>query len=240
MQFLVQAAQPAAQFLAHVGVERAKRFVQQQHPRLDGQRPRQRHPLALAARQLVRIARRGVAQLHQFEQPLHALGDLGRRRTQLARPGLQAKGDVLEHRHVPEQRVVLEHEADPALAHVAAGGVLAVELDAPGVGLFEAGDDAQQRGLAAAGRAQQRHQLAGGDVQADVVERLEGAKALADLVDDDAHAVCPCGRGALSGIGASWACPARHSTTVLMPSVTSASSASSEAQAKAATKLYSL
>ena len=29
-----------------------------------------------------------------------------------ARLHAQAEGDVLEHRHVPEQRVVLEHEAD--------------------------------------------------------------------------------------------------------------------------------
>jgi hypothetical protein len=36
----------------------------------------------------------------------------------LARLDAQAEGDVLEHRHVAEQRVVLEHEADVALAHV--------------------------------------------------------------------------------------------------------------------------
>jgi hypothetical protein len=50
---------------------------------------------------------------------VHALADLlfaGR----MAR-GLhaQAEGDVFEHRHVPEQRVVLEHEADPAVLRAA-------------------------------------------------------------------------------------------------------------------------
>ena len=41
-----------------------------------------------------------------------------------ARLDAQAEGDVLEHGHVPEQRVVLEHEADLALAHVRVGGIV--------------------------------------------------------------------------------------------------------------------
>ena len=49
VQVVVQAAQPAAQVLADLGVQRAERLVQQQHLRLHGQRPRQRHPLPLPA-----------------------------------------------------------------------------------------------------------------------------------------------------------------------------------------------
>ena len=60
-----------------------------------------------------------------------------------------------------------------------------------GIGLFQAGDDAQQRGLAAAGRAQQRHQLAAGEVQADIVQRGEGAEGLADMVYLYAHLSFP-------------------------------------------------
>ncbi|MNW06767.1 hypothetical protein D3C71_2032310 [compost metagenome] len=52
MQLVVQAAQPAAQLLAHLGVQGAKRLVQQQHLGLDGQGPGQRDTLALATRQL--------------------------------------------------------------------------------------------------------------------------------------------------------------------------------------------
>ena len=57
VQLVVQPAQPAAQLLAHLGVERAERLVEQQHARLDRQRARQRHALALAAGELRRIAR---------------------------------------------------------------------------------------------------------------------------------------------------------------------------------------
>ena len=50
---VVEPAQPAAQLGADVRVERAERLVEQQHARLDRQRAGQRHPLALAARELV-------------------------------------------------------------------------------------------------------------------------------------------------------------------------------------------
>ncbi len=47
---LMQVAQPAAQFLAHLGVQRTKRLVQQQYCGLDRQSAGKRNPLALAAR----------------------------------------------------------------------------------------------------------------------------------------------------------------------------------------------
>ena len=47
----------------------------------------------------------------------------------MPRADAQAEGDVLEHGHVPEQGVVLEHEADVPLADVPARDVLAVEQD---------------------------------------------------------------------------------------------------------------
>jgi hypothetical protein len=63
----------------------------------------------------------------------------------------QAVADVGLHRHLREQRVVLEDHADRALLDGPGGDVFAVEGDAPAaVGVHQAGDDAQQRGLAAA------------------------------------------------------------------------------------------
>ena len=41
VQLVVEPAQPAAQLLAHLGVQRAEGLVEQQHPRLDRQRPGQ-------------------------------------------------------------------------------------------------------------------------------------------------------------------------------------------------------
>ena len=70
---LVQPAQPDAQLLADGRVERAERLVEQQHARLDRERARERHALALAARELRRVAIGEAAELHEREQLLDAL-----------------------------------------------------------------------------------------------------------------------------------------------------------------------
>ena len=51
----VQAAQPLSQVVADLGVERAERFVEQQHLRIDRQCPGQRHTLALTTGKLCRV-----------------------------------------------------------------------------------------------------------------------------------------------------------------------------------------
>ncbi len=72
---------------------------------------------------------------------------------------------------MPEQRIVLKRKAGLALARGNVRHVLAVKQDLriPGIGKFQAGDRAQQRGLARAGGAQQRNQFAGLDLEADAV-----------------------------------------------------------------------
>jgi hypothetical protein len=100
---------------------------------------------------------------------------------------LQPEGHVPEHRQVLERRVVLEHEPDVALLGRQAGGVEALDHHGPLVRVLEAGDDPQQRRLAAAAGTEQRRELAGGDGEVDVVERDEIAEALRHARDLDAH-----------------------------------------------------
>ena len=100
----------------------------------------------------------------------------------------QAERDVFEHRHVAEQRVVLEHESDMALAGAVGERVLAVERNLAGIGPVQPGDDPQQRGLARARRPEQRQQLAVGDLEIDVVERGKRAELLHDVPDFNRHA----------------------------------------------------
>ena len=164
----MEAAQPAAQLLADLGVEGAERLVEEQHARLHGQGAGQGHALALPAGQRGGQAVGEPVELHELEQ-LHDLGlDLRFRRARGARPHAQAEGHVLEHRHVAEERVVLEDEADAALAGLAHGRVFALEEDLAAVGVLEPGDDAQQARLAGAGGPEQRHQLARGHGHAHV------------------------------------------------------------------------
>ena len=72
----------------------------------------------------------------------------------------QPIGDVLEHRQMREQRVVLEdhHRAAPLRRNLV--DAAALDADLAGVRLHEAGDQAKQRGLAAAARPEQRRDLA--------------------------------------------------------------------------------
>ncbi len=144
VDFVVEATNPLPQFLTHLRIERAERLVQQQHARLRRERPRQRDALALAARQLRRIA---VLQRFEPDQPQHLLDPLA---NQLLRrlAHLESIRDVLCNGHVPEQRVVLEDETNFAMARRFVGDVFAVTDHCPRIGDFEPRDDAQQRRLA--------------------------------------------------------------------------------------------
>ena len=187
----VQITQPAAQVLPDLGIERAERLVEQEDARLDRQRPGERHPLPLAARKLVRIAAREALELYQPQQLHHPLANLRLGRPGPARPHAQAEGDVLEHAHVPEQRVVLEDEPDLALARIAPDHVLAREADLAAIRELEPGDDPEQRRLARAGRAQKRAELAFADVQAHLVERRVSVEGLGQVTDLDTHGGSP-------------------------------------------------
>src|SRR5690606_4659304 len=131
MEFLVQGTQPAAQILAHLGVQRAERLVQQQYLRLHGQCPSQGNTLLLSARQLRRVPVGQMSELNHFQQCLHALAYLCRRRPFAGWQNIQPESYVLGHRHVAEQGVMLEYEANAPLAHMQAGDILAMEQNAP-------------------------------------------------------------------------------------------------------------
>jgi hypothetical protein len=61
----------------------------------------------------------------------------------------QPERDILEHRHVPEQCVVLEDEPDAPILGAALAGIGPVKQHGARIGGFEAGDNAKQRRLAA-------------------------------------------------------------------------------------------
>src|SRR4029450_5262018 len=133
-----------------------------------------------------------------------------------------------------------EAEPAPPIAPPAAGDVVASEADraASRIGLLEAGDDREQPRLPGARRAQQSEELAVTDAQVDVVKGDEIVEGLADVLQLDAH-----GRASTnstsSAARAAWT-RVRHSISDLRTRVRSASSASSDATAKAATNWYSL
>ena len=84
-----------------------------------------------------------------------------------------------------EQRVRLEHHGHLALVHRHTGDVLSADHDASALDVFETGKRSQRGGFAATGSTEQHDHFAGLDVQAEVVERMNGGTRI-DL-DDVLH-----------------------------------------------------
>ncbi len=126
---------------------------------------RQRDALLLTAGQFVDHA---IAESLQSDLPqarLDALPDFSRAEAL----DTQAVRDVLEHRQMRKQRVVLENEADVALVGGNPRDVLVAESDTrPEVGRWKPAIMRKTRGLAAAGCAEQRQEFARPDIQIEV------------------------------------------------------------------------
>jgi hypothetical protein len=162
-----------------LGVQVGQRLVHQEHRGLAHDRPAHRDPLALAARQLSRLAVQPVVQAQDLGRLLDPGGDVALR--QLAH--LEREADVLAHRHVRVERVVLEHHRDvpvlrrevvdrpPADAQRARGDVL------------QPGDHPKRRGLAAPRRADEHHELPVAHLEVQVPDGMEAVRVhLVDLV----------------------------------------------------------
>ena len=65
---LLQGLELDLERLPELGVERAERLVQKKHGRVEDQSPRERHPLLLAPRELVRFAVAELLHLHEGER----------------------------------------------------------------------------------------------------------------------------------------------------------------------------
>jgi hypothetical protein len=96
---------------------------------------------------------------------------------------LKAKSHILAHAHVRPQRVALKAHDGVALVRLQRGHVAVIEEDATLVGVVQAGDQAQQRALAAAAGSEQEEQFTRLDFQVDVIEGDGGAEAFGDVIE---------------------------------------------------------
>ena len=87
----------------------------------------------------------------------------------------------LDDVHVLEQGVILEDETDVALLDRRLVDAVAADEDVAGGGHFQAGDHAQDGGLAAAAGTEQGHQLALLDGEGDVADGGDVAELLGDV-----------------------------------------------------------
>ena len=171
--------------LAQLGVEVAERLVEQEQIRLVDEGAAERQTLHLPAAQKRRRSALEAAEPHELE---HALDPFSHRAAaHAAEP--QRVGDVVEHGHVRPDRVGLEDHAEVALVRGHEepardrGHDPAAQGDLAGVGIVEACDEAQSRGLAAAARAQQREHLAPPDLERRAIDGLNRPIRLAHAVE---------------------------------------------------------
>ena len=98
---------------------------------------------------------------------------------------LEAEGHVVEHAHVRVERVVLEHHGDVAVHRRQVVDHLAVDGDEPRADRLEPGDHPERRGLAAAGRPDEDHELLVEDLQVEVPDGVDAFVELVDVLQDD-------------------------------------------------------
>ncbi len=169
--------QLALQELARIGVDGSEGLVHQQHLRTEGERAGDADALAHAAGEVVGKRCLEALEPDQLDRPLNLLIDLGLRHAGED----QREGHVLADRLPGEEAELLEHHR--RLPRRPADH-FAVELDRALVGEDEAVEDAQQRGLAAAARAEQAHEFVLMDLKTDVVQHLKVAVPLRDVARD--------------------------------------------------------
>ena len=168
-------------------VEEGGRLVEQEHPRLLGQRAGEEDPPPLAAGEGVDPPVGEVGEVAGGQRPLHraqvvAAGD--GQQPLVRRP---AHHDRLAHREGPvEPRLLGDEGADPG--HLAArrgGRVEAAQPDRAGLRREQPGHQADERRLAGAVGAEQADELALAGREGDAVHRGARAVAEADLAQVD-------------------------------------------------------
>ncbi len=134
--------------------------------------------LALAAGELAGAAFEIVGEVERRRRPLDLAGD----RVLGLAGHLQREADIAAHGHMRIERVGLEDHGQSAPGGRFPGDVDAVDLDRAAADILQPGDEAQQRGLAAAGGADEDDEFAVIDVEVDAGNDL-------DLTEDLAHAL---------------------------------------------------
>ena len=104
----------------------------------------------------------------------------------------QPEIDIRCDRLVRKQRVVLKDEPDVSLVRRSTADVLPADLDRSERRPLQAGNEAQQRRLAATTGADERDEFAPFHVEGDVAQRIEFVECLGDIPHPDGQTALRC------------------------------------------------
>ena len=180
-ELVVQLNEFHAHLDAELGVQVGKRLVHQKDGGLFHHGAGQGHALALAAGQ-------GTGHAVQIIRQAHLLGGVGHQLGPFRLGDLvvfQAEFDVVLHGHGGIDGVVLEHHGHAPLAGGNLRDVGAVDQNGAGGLGADAGDHAQQRGLAAAGGPYQNGKRAVLNVQVQIPDDRGAVKRFGNILKID-------------------------------------------------------
>ena len=162
---------------AELGVEVRQRLVEQEHLRVAHDGAPHGDALALAARELARIASEELGQTQDLGGLVHPLLD----QFLLDPPELQREAHVVGDGHVRIERVILENHRDVPLFRRNVVDDALADQDVALRNLLEPRDHAEQRRFPTARRADEDDELAVADVDVHPVYDFHRAKGFADL-----------------------------------------------------------
>src|ERR1700733_6254693 len=164
-------------------VQRGERLVHEEHAGLDRQGAREAGPLLHPAGELVRVGGLEPLKADHADELTDPWLRLPARHPAHGQP----EGDVAEDCLPREEGELLEHHAD-ALGRL--GDHVTGDTHRSAARRGEARHAAEQRGLPAAGRPDDRHDLAGTNIEADARHHGPVAVPLGQLVDADQGDIC--------------------------------------------------
>ena len=162
---------------AQLGVEVRERFVEQEDLGIAHDGAAHGDALALAARQLSRIALQQRLEAENVGGLRDSLLDLGL----VGLSQLQRKAHVVVDGHVWIERIVLKDHGYIALFRRHVVDDAPADRDLAARDILETGDHAQQRGFAAARRADQHHEFAVLDIDIDAMDDRRRSIGLAHV-----------------------------------------------------------
>ena len=184
-------AEPSLQFFdgsphlyAQFRVQVRQRFIHQQNAGLDDKSSGQRNTLLLATGQFVRFPGLQLIDLHHFQCFLNP----GRNLLLGNMSGFQAVSHVLSHVQVRKNGIVLKYHTDVSLMGRNVIDNLVIKTDLAPVYCVKTGDHTEQSGFTAAGRTQQRKELAWLNCKADSVHSGKITVCFYGMVNNDSMA----------------------------------------------------
>ena len=177
----VQLGDLLAHVHAHLGVQIAERFVEQEGVGVAHQRAAERHPLHLTTGQLLGLAFQQLLDAENGRGVTDPLLDVGLR----CPAHSQSEAEVVEDVLVGVQRVVLEHHRHVAVLGLESRHVAFTDMDDPFGNRLQSRHHAQRGRLSAARWPHEDHELTVGDGEAYGIDREGAAEPLGNAIETD-------------------------------------------------------